>query len=202
MGKLLVRKFEVPIWLATSIGIVLILNSITDGTIPSIVWIAVIFLLILIWFLFRPNRGRFVLTDTAGYTVEVQGVPTGITPKMIDMGTLAEGAELDGVGMITSIAGNLVFEDGDGKEIDRFADPIKLTYTFTNQDQSMLAERRKFYMDATFVPVYLYLYTNKEGQLLKIWKPFQNYIVDEGAGKITVEFRVWGDRPIGGGTQP
>jgi len=146
------------------------------------------------------------LAGLPGYTIHLSYVPKNITPKLLpvasEQGKSLMDTPTDGVGMITSVAGNLVFYSGE-QEVNSFLRPIRLTYNFTPVDEQKLLDRRNVLnQDINLIPVYLYTYTPKNKEELTVWKPFQNFSIDKDARTFTIEFQFWGDQPLGAGTKP
>lgn len=158
-----------------------------------------------------------------GYTISVSNVPENITPRLIPIppeeDTRLKSLTRDGtIRFITSVAGNLIFEDEEGRQVDHFLSPIRLTYNFTEEDEKKRQDREKVlndkrrkeegegaeYVTVRLIPIFLYqLDPEKTGKpSFEVWMPFQNYDFDEKQQIITIDFLFWGDRQVGGGTQP
>ena len=52
------------------------------------------------------------------------------------------------------------------------------------------------------VPIYLYTPMIDGYSGIHIWKPFQNFSINEVDKTMTIEFLYWGDQQVGGGTRP
>ncbi|HSB01820.1 MAG TPA: hypothetical protein VLE49_14310 [Anaerolineales bacterium] len=213
-GNFLTRSFEVPAWLITVAVITLILSAVMENTLPVILLIIIVIVLTVIW-LFRKQGPSTIklkevtLSGLQGYTINLTSVPDNITPELLQISVEEEkrlrGLEMDGVGLITSIAGNLVFRDKSGTEVNSFFPPIKLTYNFTSEDEEKLLQRQSLFPteDVKLVPIYLYTYPEKAQEpKISIWKPFQNFSIDRDNKTMTIEFQFWGDQQTGYGTKP
>jgi hypothetical protein len=170
----------------------------------------------------KPATKEYELKGTDGYTITLSKVPEGITPRLIDIPPEEHdrfmGLTRDGnVKLITSIAGNLVFEkvneDGQTEQVNSFTSPVRLTYNFTPADEEKRKKREhKLHSsgqlaeteNVRLVPIFLYqLDPEKTGKAeFEVWLPFQNFKYDQGQQRVTIEFLFWGDQPIGGGTRP
>lgn len=214
-GNFLTRRFEIPAWLIGATVIVLLISSILENITTIAVLIAILIFLILIWLLRRSPTGRLknvTLTGLTDHIISLSDVPEDLFPELLPISEEEEqrlrGLEMDGVGSIASIAGNLVFYDQQKREINSFPTPIRLTYNITSQDEASLMERKNDLRGeidkVELIPIYLYTYPRQEDQEPKvsIWKPFQNYRLDETNNTVTIEFRFWGDQQTGYGTKP
>lgn len=164
----------------------------------------------------RP--GHYTLEGLPGYTISLENVPQNITPRLLpisdDENDRLRGLKKDGsIGLVTSIAGNLVFQDPNGVDVYSFTSPIRLVYNFTNDDEEKRKNREKglklkgaIAEDATvaLIPIFLYQYNPDKGSTpeFEVWQPFQSFIFDEKDLTVTIDILFWGDRQIGGGTQP
>jgi hypothetical protein len=170
----------------------------------------------------EENSGSFTCKDKAEYTISLANVPEGVTPRMLQVSAIEEerlrSLPTDGT-CVVSIAGNLVFYDNGDNLVTSFPEPITLTLNYTTQDALLLQpDINKFFkvsanpkvkecLDSNSVAkvdniVPIYLYAPAFDTTIQIWKPFQNYTINEDDKTMTVEFLNWGDRQIGGGTKP
>lgn len=170
----------------------------------------------------KTTTRKYELPASSEYTIRLSNVPKDITPRLLPISAEDEDrflrAKTDGnIKLITSIAGNLVFEkvneDGQVEQINSFTSPVKLTYNFTPADEEKRKDREhRFHRsgklpeteNVRLVPIFLYqLDPDKTGKPeIEVWMPFQNFEYDEGKREVTIEFLFWGDQPIGGGTKP
>ena len=184
----------------------------------------------------EESLGSFTCADIEGYTLSLEGVPAGVTPNLLKISAQEEeelrALPTDGIGCVVSIAGNLVFYDGDDSLVTRFDEPVTLTFNYAANDvqfqtlfngseelpklradlkkstfDSQLAECAGSLMESgvteiELVPIYLYAPLTDEVPAIQVWKPFQVFSVDTEARTMTIEFLYWGDRQVGGGTKP
>lgn len=151
----------------------------------------------------------YICTGIDDHQVTLRGSFGNYTPYMLDISPerkqelLDRGKESTETGCVFAIVGDLVFYDQE-KNLDPdpvFDSPITISYTFTDQDQAAFEQCKSTLMDRGLIksdsdsiakaPVY---FDNE------FWKPFKKYDVADQT--VTIEFTSWGDRPIGGGTQP
>ena len=131
--------------------------------------------------------------------IRLSNVPDGVTPYLLPASPsdLEEwGAiPMDGFNCPINYAGNLMF-GSDGSLVTKFKAPITLQFDTSSPDVANFANcQSDAQSDAINIPVFLYSYNN-DGVEFQVWKPFQNYTLDAN-GMFTVEFKVWGDTPIG-----
>jgi hypothetical protein len=215
-SNFLTRMFEIPAWLLLLIAIVAILASVLRITIPAFLWVLIVIVLIVIGWLSKsrtpiPGSKRELSDpDAPEYKTTLWNVPADVTSSLlkIDDRDGLRALDKDGVGVVLSVAGNLVFNDND-KLVTSFSSPISLTFNYTADDEQRRLERQEaLRRDGTIapneevqlMPVYLYSPTDKPA--INIWKPFQNFRIDKVNRTITIELLVWGDQPYGPGTKP
>lgn len=219
------RTLAIPAWLLVLIAVVAVAALLLRITIPSFVWVLSIFLLIIMgWF---PRRGdldqgqRVELSDrdSPWHKFSLSHVPENVTAKLlkIESRDLLRALDKDReIGEITSIAGDLAFSRKDNSEVTvhDFSSPVRLTLNYTDEDEKGREQRQAFIdqnpelvteadgKKVRLIPIYLYT-SKAEGRTdINIWKPFQNYTLDEVSKTVTVEFMFWGDSPTGWGTKP
>lgn len=163
--------------------------------------------------------GKTIKLEGRTGTITLSNVPSSIKPELLPITEEQERAwfELgtDRIGIITSIIGNLVFYNREGKEVNYFSSPITLTYRFGPEDEKKrkyreveLKGRSNKRRPVELVPIFLYQYIPDKSTksdatpAFEIWQPFQNFNFNKERMTVTIKFRVWGDQPIGGGTQP
>ncbi|HLO16804.1 MAG TPA: hypothetical protein VK206_18365, partial [Anaerolineales bacterium] len=189
-------------------------------TIPVLLLIAIALVLILIGFLSGRKSlppGKVIkLSDSPGYEITLSNVPENVTPRLlkIDNDKELRDYEKDGTKEIVFIAGNLVFSDANGDTlVTSFNSPVRLTFSYTAEAEQRFIDYRNTLVErgvvaskdeVKLIPIYLYTHTyeDKERPELHIWKPFQNFLVDEANRTMTIEFLFWGDQQVGGGTRP
>lgn len=150
-------------------------------------------------------------------TIRLSNVPPNIIPKLLPITDEQEAAWLgldkDRIGIVTSIAANLVFHDRKGNEVNYFSSPITLSYRFGPEDEKKRKGREVELKGKSgkrraveLVPIFLYQYILDKNLDTKpkfeIWQPFQHFNFNKQTRTVTIKFRFWGDQPIGGGTQP
>jgi hypothetical protein len=150
-------------------------------------------------------------------TIRLSNVPPNITPKLLPITEEDEAAWLkldkDRIGIVTSIAANLVFHDRTGNEVNYFSSPITLSYRFGTEDEKRRKGREAELKGKSgkrraveLVPIFLYQYILDKRRdpkpAFEIWQPFQHFNFNKQTRTVTIKFRFWGDQPIGGGTQP
>ena len=209
------QRFEIPAWILSIIIIVLILAAIPGIEIPGLLLIAIVILLLIIG-LFSGRKspsGRDIKLSNStqpDYEITLSNVPGNVTPKLLDIDNEDElrNYDKDGAGEILFIAGNLVFYEGTSDNLaTNFPSPIRLTFKYTADDEQKFFAYRKTItgQEVKLIPIYLYSYTHdedKERPEIHIWKPFQNFQIDEANRTMTIEFLFWGDQQVGGGTRP
>jgi hypothetical protein len=173
------------------------------------------------------SGGTFTCADsTLGYTMDVevpgdQNIVPGLLPISPSEKTQLYGYPTDGSTCIAFIAGNLVFYDPENPTVPvtSFSEPVTLTLKLTDTEKSMggsdavsiatqttnsaLKDCMEKYPQTTvekIVPIYLYTFSYNN-QTYHIWKPFQNFTIDD-ENNIQVQFLYWGDQQVGGGTKP
>jgi hypothetical protein len=213
------QKQKIPAWVIT---VIVIANFVIISTKISFYLQALILLilLIIVWLVssWHPTRKGF--TGLSGHQFTISDYPKDITPVLLDISSdekdELEKLPTDGIGMITSIVGNLVFYDKDEKPVFSFSSPVKLTYNYTDADEQGVKDRQTFLMaqqkeqgikepkeiNVDFIPIYLYTLEEEGKPVIKIWKPFQNFTLNEVNHTVTIEFLFWGDQQFGGGTKP
>ena len=175
---------------------------------------------------------QYVCTGLHDYTITLTNVPKDVTPYLLpispDTESQLRNLPRDGVGCVVSIAGNLVFYDSGNKLYTSFSEPVTLKLQYTDHEQNFFtlfnnpkavpALQQAGYDDQLIecmsnlqkngidhielVPVYLYTPMIAAYSDIHIWKPFQNFSIDETGKIMKIEFLYWGDRQIGGGTRP
>lgn len=160
---------------------------------------------------------EIILEGLPGYTMTLSNVPEDVTPELLPISDEEKERLMDlrkdGVGLITSIAGNLVFYDQNRKEVNSFSSPVRLIYNFTSDDEEKRTKRKADLMekgklaeteDVDLIPIYLYSYTPDKGEPpeFEIWRPYQNFSRSSDNKTMSVEVRFWGDQQIGYGTKP
>jgi hypothetical protein len=140
--------------------------------------------------------------DSPGHKITVSNFPNYANPALlkIENRDKLQDLKLDtGIGKITSIAGDLVFE------VNNFASPVSLIVNYTPEDEQALMDRREYLTkqgvladDIQLIPIYL----QSQTQETKIWRPFQDFIADKDKREFTIQVSSWGDQPIGFGTKP
>jgi len=169
------------------------------------------------------QSGEYSFEGLPGYTITLSNVPENITPTLLPMSPedveKLTNLNRDGnIGLITSVAGNLVFSDENGEQVHSFSSPIRLTYNFTSADEEKRRDREKKLQEqkdkekgnsakdvtVRLVPIFLYQYDPDKGSTpeFEVWLPFQNFSYDPRKLTVTIDFLFWGDQPIGGGSQP
>ncbi len=143
-----------------------------------------------------------------GSRLSLSGLPNGegynvipyLFPILPEHETALSNLPKDGDFLCLAMVGNLVFYD-DNKDkarlVTTFDKPVTLTINFTEGDLEKLSDCSvppKSVADV--MPVFLYM-PNVDASI-NIWKPFQNFTIEGDQAKI--QFRLWGDRPIGWGT--
>jgi hypothetical protein len=209
-------KLEIPTWLLTVIVIALT-AAVAQTRMSPFILIAIVIAFIVIGVLQtwrRPvsKQNEIILSDedAPDHKITLSSIPPDVTPTLlkIEDRERSKNYDKDGVGEILFIAGDLVFYKN-GKEVNNFSSPIKLTYNYTEKDEAKLMARANSLLErkevtsieeVKFIPVYLYSNTQKPE--LKTWKPFQNYSIDYVNRTVTIEFMFWGDQQAGGGTRP
>lgn len=136
--------------------------------------------------------------EQSSYTLQVKNVPDGVVPYLAPMPAGVEAAPKDGFRCPITMIGNLVFAN-DSKTspslIMSFKSPIELRISYKESDIKASTDCRTFADgNDVLMPVFLYSYDNN-GINFSVWKPFQIY--EASAGTATIEFKVWGDTPIG-----
>jgi hypothetical protein len=169
---------------------------------------------------------KVVLSSSAGYGLELYNVPEDVTPELLPVSEedhirlKGEAVRKDGnIGLITSVAANLVFYDRNRKIVNYFSSPVKLVYNFTSDDESKRKERRaaltasgnlRRNQKVQLIPIYLYSYFPEKPKEMgeekkpefEFWQPFQDFTINEERKTVTVKFMFWGDAPTGWGTRP
>lgn len=221
-GNLLTGRFEIPAWLLILIAIAAILAAALRINIPPFLWILILILLIVIgWLGSQTNRpsGRSVEIsdeDAREYKLRFSNLPENVNPRTLripDRESLKGFPKDKEVGEVLSIAADIAFYDNNDRLVSRFAEPVTLTFNYTDEDKRRLAEREQMLgQKAIMIPVYLYspvFKTQQQGAGAmeemgdnQIWLPFQKFSRDEGKQTLTVEFMFWGDGQIGPGTNP
>lgn len=219
--NLLTGRFEIPAWLLLLIAIIAILASVLRITIPAFVWVLIAILLLVIgWLGSQTNPpGRTVEIydpDAREYKLRFSNLPENVNPRTLripDRESLKGLPKDKEVGEILSIAADIAFYDNNDRLVSRFAEPVTLTFNYTDEDQRRLdARAQRLGEKVAMIPVYLYspvFKTQQQGAGAieetgenQIWLPFQKYSRNEDNQTLTVEFRFWGDGQIGPGTNP
>jgi hypothetical protein len=237
-GNFLTRRFEAPAWLIITIIIAWLVSAVIENKIFAVLLIVIAVALIVIWLYLRYptdiKQKEVTLPGLPGYTITLSNIPDNVTPELLPISSDEEerlkGLDTDGVGLITSIAGNLVFYDETKAEVNNFDSPIILTYNFSTKDEEGLLSQKEDLIQKNIIaekdkvkliPIYLYTYIPKkergsrittdqksattreqEAEIPPVWKPFQNFSVDEANKTTAIEFMFWGDQPTGWGTRP
>lgn len=214
MVDFLRRGLAIPVWLLILIVIAAILAPMLRVTIPSFVWGLVLLLVMLVGLLNRhPVQGsdkELSDSDPDGRKMRVSNFPDYANPTLLEIQDRArllnQEVDQEEIGMITSVAGDLVFA------VNNFSAPVTLRIQYTPDDEQKLREHREFLAKQNLLPVnvephlrpiYLHSSVEKDGQpATKIWKAFQNFKVDTEKREFIVEVSSWGDQPIGIGTKP
>ena len=151
--------------------------------------------------------GKYACQGLDGHDITLEGVPEGVIPNLLYVSPERKqqllDAPTDGTACVFMIAGDLDFYRN-GELVTEFESPVTITYTIEGQDleayakcQAQLVENKivESKDQVSYFPIY---FDNS------VWKPFNpdNVSVDTESGVMTVKFTSWGDRPIGGGTQP
>ena len=209
--KFLSGVFEIPGWLLLLIAIVAILAAVLRITVPAYLWVLIILVLVLVGWFSRggsPTTGptrRISDPDAPGYTITLGNVPDRVASNLlkIDDRTASQNLDKDGVGEVLFISGNLVFNDTTNNNtlVTSFPSPIRVTINYTDADEQRRLERQNALgEEVRLIPVYLYSPVGKQD--INIWKPFQNFRIDQASKTMTVEVLFWGDQQVGGGTKP
>lgn len=151
--------------------------------------------------------GKFTCQGLDNHEITLTDVPDGITPSLLYVSPERKQQLLDapkeGTECIFMIAGDLDFYR-DGELVTSFDSPITITYAFETQDLEAYSACQKTLVEKGIVGSveevdYLPVYFDNS-----VWKPFnpENVSIDSTTGTMTIKFTSWGDRPIGGGTQP
>ncbi len=148
------------------------------------------------------DGGSWNCVTDAGLEIRFSNVPADVTPMLVPIKpeeeTRLRAATREGFSCLISILGNVAFER-DSKLVSKFDQPVTLTYTFTEEDvrraaDTSLSNCDRPYTPEEFVPVII-LSPFKEDSF---WMPFPSFSVD--GNQAVVQFRVWGDPPIGWGS--
>jgi hypothetical protein len=133
--------------------------------------------------------------ELSSYNIQLNNVPDEVTPYLLPASPEDENQwasiPKDRFDCPIDFAGNLMFADGDGNLITIFKSPVELQFTDAQAGTQAPSECQPGNDHQTVrIPVYLYTFGD-----FQVWKPFQNYTSDSGT--VTIEFKVWGDTPIG-----
>ena len=214
-----------PTWLLVLIIIGAVLASLLGATIPASVWILIVLLLLLIGLFIRQaelrpkQRVELSDEDSKDHNFSLSNVPENVTATLLKIESRSKLREFEKdreIGLIVSIAGDLAFysKDNNNLAVHSFGAPVRLTLNYTDEDEKGLEQRQAFIdknpqligpgedRKVKLIPIYLYT-SRAEGRAdINIWKPFQNYTLNERNKTVTVDFLFWGDSPTGWGTKP
>jgi hypothetical protein len=143
-----------------------------------------------------------------GHQITIKGVSGDLVPYLLDISPerqqqlLELGKQSTETGCVFAIAGDLVFYDQEQNLVSdpTFESPITISYTFTDEDMDSFEACEITLMERGLIAEadtvqYLPVYFDNE-----FWRTFKKYdVVDRS---VIITFSTWGDRPIGGGTQP
>jgi hypothetical protein len=148
--------------------------------------------------------GNYTCPGVDGHTITFSGVPADVTPALLEVSESRKTELLDAPRQDTScvfvIAGDVVFYDQDNNLIEEpnFSEPVTIMFDFNEKDIEQFEQCTASItvQEGTTiqqVPVYYHK---------DVWRPFKegSYVVSDNT--VTIEFKTWGDQPIGGGTQP
>jgi hypothetical protein len=211
----LTRRFAIPSWILILLAIFTVLTTILGINIPSFIWILIVLLLIGVGWLpdqggsTPPSRKELSDPDASQYRIEVSNFPSYANPTLLKIenrNRLLDLAREPEIGLVTSVAGDLVFA------VNNFDSPVRLVLNYTPEDEQKRMERRQSLIkegsliegeNVELVPIYLHTPTTEEGSSAdKIWRTFQNFQVDAEKREATIEVSSWGDTPTGWGTKP
>ena len=211
--NLLVRGLKIPVWLLSVITLALFISAGTRIEIPPLVLAFLALTLIIIGFFAdqkKDTAGTRQLSDdeSAGHTITVSNFPSFANPtllKIADRKALKNIKADPEIGVISSIAGDLVFE------VNRFDAPIELVLNYTKEDERALVDRQEFlkktgarYQEVDLIPVYLETTLGKDGKSTTAqWKAFDeaDFTTDPKSKTFVIKISKWGDQNIGVGTK-
>jgi hypothetical protein len=205
-GNFLTRRLGIPAWLLILFVVVTVLIVALRITVPSFLWVVIALLLLLIGWLSgqggsTPGSSKELSDpDEPNYQIRVSNYPDYANPTLLRIedrtGLLDLNREAE-IGLVTSVAGDLVFA------VNRFDSPVRLVMNYTAEDEQKLRERReKLGGKVELVPIYLHSPTTDEGSVNRIWRPFQDFTLDTEKRQATIQVSSWGDSPTGWGTKP
>lgn len=212
--NLFVRGLKIPVWLLSVITLALFISAGTRIEIPPLVLAFLALALTVIGFFADPQKGaagtrQLSDEESAGHTITVSNFPSFANPtllKIADRKALKDIKADPQIGVISSIAGDLVFE------VNRFDSPVQLVLNYTKEDEEALVERQEVlkrqgvqYQDVNLIPVYLETTVGKDGvSTTTQWKAFDeaDFTTDPKSKTFVIKISKWGDQNIGVGTKP
>ena len=203
-GNFFTRRLAIPAWLLILFVVGTVIITVLRVTIPSFIWVLIALLMLLVGWLSgqAPSGSPKELSDpdAADYQIRVSNYPNYANPTLLrieDRNRLLDLNREAEIGLVTSVAGDLVFA------VNRFDSPVRLIMNYTAEDERKLRERReKLGGKVELVPIYLHSPTTEEGSADKIWRPFRDFTVDTETRQATIQVSSWGDSPTGWGTRP
>jgi len=151
--------------------------------------------------------GKYACQGLDGHEITLTDVPDDVIPHLLYVSPERKqellDAPTDGTACVFMIAGDLDFYRN-GELVTQFESPVTITYTIKGQDLEAYAQCQAKLIENKIVESkdqvnYFPIYFDNS-----VWRPFNpdNVSIDTQSGMMTIKFTSWGDRPIGGGTQP